>query len=311
MNDPTQFDAHAGTPVVMNPGMPPKPPGPRPGRMVGYVAMVVVGILAGGAAVAFATGAVGAPAATPTPTPSPTVEPTPSPTPVGSELGSSEAPVTIEFWADYQCPYCRLEDLLFGPSLMRQYVNTGIARIEYHDFAFLGQESIDAAVAARCAGFQEPAAQLRYHDALYTFQQGENQGRFVKDNLIQIAKIVGVPDAAAFTACLADRTVAAAVQAETAAGRNLGVTSTPTMRLHGPGGERVITGFNQEWTALRDAIEAVRVAGASPAPSPSVIVPTSPAPASAGPGSSGSPAPAASPSGSAPGSLKATPVATP
>ena len=187
----------------------------------------------------------------------------------------------MEVWADYQCPACRLEDLLFGGAVEREYASPGIVRIVYRDFAFLGQESTDAAIAARCAGRQEPAARLRYHDALYTFQQGENQGLFVRDNLVQIAQIAGVPDTTAFTACLDDPAVATEVADETAAGGNVGVNSTPTLRLSGPGGERVLTGVSQTWVTLRDAIEAVRVPPATPGPSSSPA--GSPAPASASP----------------------------
>ena len=216
---------------------------------------------------AISTGAVGSGA--PSPTPGPTAGA--SVVPAGNTFGSPDAPVTIEVWADYQCPFCRLEDLLFGGAIDREYVTPGIARVVYRDFAFLGQESVDAAVASRCAGAQEPAAQLRYHDALYTVQQGENQGRFARENLIQLAEVAGVPSQEAFKTCLDDPAVAKAVEDETTAGRNVGVTSTPTLRLRGPGGERVLTGFSRTWPPLREAIEAVRVApppSASPSGSP-------------------------------------------
>jgi protein-disulfide isomerase len=189
--------------------------------------------------------------------------------------------VTIEVWADYQCPFCRLEDLLFGGAIDREYVTPGFARVVYRDFAFLGQESIDAAVASRCAGAQEPAAQLRYHDALYTFQQGENEGRYARENLIQMAEVAGVPSQDVFTACLDDPAVAEAVEDETTAGRNVGITSTPTLRLRGPGGERVLTGFSRTWPPLREAIEAVRIVAppsASPAGSPAPTESVAPSP---------------------------------
>jgi protein-disulfide isomerase len=187
----------------------------------------------------------------------------------------------MEVWADYQCPFCRLEDLLFGGAVEREYASAGIVRIVYRDFAFLGQESIDAAVAARCAGRQEAAARLRYHDALYVAQQGENQGTFVRENLVGLAQIAGVPDITAFTACLDDAAVATEVADETAAGRSVGVNSTPAIRLSGPGGERVLTGWSRTWPTVRDAIEAVREAPASPGPSGSPAgsaEPVSPAP---------------------------------
>jgi protein-disulfide isomerase len=261
--------------------------GRRRGAALGLVAALALGVVIGVAGFAISTGAVGGAGASPTPLPTevPTDVPTEEPgdpaavAPVGNTFGRPDAPVTIEVWADYQCPFCRLEDLLFGGAIDREYVAPGIARVTYRDFAFLGQESIDAAVASRCAGAQDPAAQLRYHDAIYTFQQGENQGRFARANLLQIAEIAGVPSIDAFTACLDDPAVAKAVEDETTAGRNVGITSTPTLRLRGPGGERVVTGFSQTWPPLQEAIEAVRVAS----------------PASPSPAGSSSPSPSASP----------------
>ncbi|HYN47951.1 MAG TPA: thioredoxin domain-containing protein [Candidatus Nanopelagicales bacterium] len=252
--------------------------GPRRLAILGYLGAVVLGAVIGAAALALATGGGGS---APSPSPVPTAAPSAGPTepPAGNTIGRLDAPVTVEVWADYQCPFCRLEDQLFGGAIDREYVTPGIVRIVYRDFAFLGQESTDAAVAARCAGAQDPAAQRRYHDALYTFQQGENEGRFARANLVQVAEIAGVSSSAAFTACLDDPAVAKAVADETTAGRNVGVTSTPTLRLRGPGGERVLTGFSQTWPPLRDAIEAVRVAApASPSPAPAGSSAPSPSP---------------------------------
>ncbi len=294
---------------------PPAPSGRDPGAIIGSLVVAVLAFVLGVGALAVATGSLASPSPSPSPTPAPSVAP------AGNAVGDPDAPVVIEVWADYQCPYCRLEDLLFGGALDREYVMPGIARIVYRDFAFLGQESTDAAIAARCAGAQEPAAQLRYHDALYTFQQGENQGRFVRANLLQIAEIAGVPDTTAFEACLDDPAVAAAVAEETTAGRNAGISSTPTLRLRGPGGERVLTGFSQTWPPLREAVEAVRVAStASPAPGgsatpapPSTSAPT-PSTSAPTPGSSaptpGSSAPTPSTSAPTPGASAPTPGAS-
>lgn len=262
----------------VEPVVPARAGGRRP-ALLGYLGIAILGIAIGAGGLALVAGGLGRAAPSPTPAP--------SAAPADNAIGSAAAPVTLEIWADYQCPFCRLEDLLFQGAVVRQYVLPGIVRIVYRDFAFLGPESTAAAVAARCAGAQDPAARLRYHDALYTFQQGENQGRFARANLLQIAQIVGVPDATAFAACLDDPAVAQAVADETAAGRNVGVVSTPTLRLRGPGGERVLTGATDAWPTLRDAIDAV---AAAPSPSPS---------GSAGPapsGSAGGASPEASPS---------------
>src|SRR5581483_1346412 len=69
-------------------------------------------------------------------------------------LGRSDAPVVISEWGDFQCPYCRAYTLNTEPSLVRQYVDSGRVRMEWHDFAYLGPESELAARAARAAGRQ-------------------------------------------------------------------------------------------------------------------------------------------------------------
>jgi protein-disulfide isomerase len=238
----------------------PHPAGPgRAPRLLGYILTAIAGVAIGAAGLAFATGAF-VPTAAPTPTPPPAAADEALGAPAGPAIGRPDAPVTIEVWADYQCVFCRLEHILFSGAVLREYVLPGIARVIHRDFAFLGQESIDAAIAARCAGRQEPAAQLRFQDTLYAFQEGKDQGRFSRENLVQMAELVGLPDTAAFRACLEDPAVAGEVAAETQTGREAGIDATPTVRLLGPGGELTLRGFSQDWPKLRDAVEEVRAA---------------------------------------------------
>ena len=98
------------------------------------------------------------------------------------------------------------------------------------DFAFLGIESIDAAVAARCAG--EQGAFWPYHDWLYANQNGENVGWFSQTRLAAIATRLQL-DQTAFDSCVARSDVRGDVASETAAGRALGVGSTPTVMVNG------------------------------------------------------------------------------
>jgi protein-disulfide isomerase len=262
--DPESFD-FVSTETVALPGAPPATVrrGRGPAVVLGYLAAALAGaLLLGGGLVAF--GGIGR--ASPLPSPSPS--PTPRPNIVdGPSLGSAAAPVTIEIWADYQCPYCRLETIVFGGSMERTYVLPGFARIVYRDFAFLGQESTDAAVAARCAGRQDPGAYWRYHDLLFASQQGENQGTFARPNLLALAGIAAL-DATTFSACLDDPAVAKAVADETAQGRAAGIVSTPTLRVIGPGGTRLLAGISSGWSTISDAIAAASTVAPAGSPGP-------------------------------------------
>jgi protein-disulfide isomerase len=79
--------------------------------------------------------------------------------------------------------------------------------------------------AARCAGAL--GRYWPYHDRLFA-----NQPDFERADLLRYAGEVGLPRAA-FEKCLEERRFAAAVEADVAQARALGVRSTPTFLING------------------------------------------------------------------------------
>jgi protein-disulfide isomerase len=161
----------------------------------------------------------------------------------GNVLGSTGAPVTIDIWADFQCPVCGRLAREVEPRVVTNFVEKGIVRLVAHDFAFIGSghtpdESIMAATAARCASTQ--GRYWEYADFLFWNQDGENKGAFREERLQAMADAVGL-DRTAFEACLTDASVRGAVQKETAAGAALGVKVTPTLFVNGQKMERLPT----------------------------------------------------------------------
>lgn len=148
-------------------------------------------------------------------------DPTPQNLWDGRAIGPKTAPATLLAFEDFQCPACDAFSTQMEPQLIRDYVSAGKLRIVYNDFAFIGQELTDAAVAARCAGDQNLF--WPYHDYLFANQQGENKGGFSRDRLLQIADAVGVPDKATFTACLDTQAPKDGVKAETTDGQARGI----------------------------------------------------------------------------------------
>jgi protein-disulfide isomerase len=148
-------------------------------------------------------------------------------------VGAADAPVTIELWEDFQCPACGMITRATEPRLLEEYVATGKVRLVYRDMAFLGQESIDAAVGARAAQqLLGGDAFWRFHDLLFYNQDGENEGAFAREVLADMAVSMGI-DRTAFLAALDDPDLIAAVQAETRAGAEAGISSTPTLDING------------------------------------------------------------------------------
>src|SRR5574337_1918930 len=95
-------------------------------------------------------------------------------------LGDANAPVVIDEYSDFQCPYCGQFALTKFPQIEQAFVSNGQVKFVFHPFAFIGAESQWAAEASYCA--REQGRFWEYHDALFQNQRGENQGAFSKDN---------------------------------------------------------------------------------------------------------------------------------
>jgi protein-disulfide isomerase len=179
----------------------------------------------------------------------------------GRSLGKADAPVTIDVWADFQCPFCGQFVRTVEPQIITNDVIKGTVRLVAHDFTFLGagsnpDESTDAAIAARCADQQ--GRFWDYYETLF-WNQGvaENSGAFTQDRLLAMADLLSL-DHAKFQTCLGDQAIRTAVVTETAAGRTAGVSSTPTLVING-----------QAVVGLKDyATIAGLIAAAAPSASP-------------------------------------------
>jgi protein-disulfide isomerase len=152
----------------------------------------------------------------------------------GDALGKANARVDLDVWSDFQCPFCGQFARTYIPRLVDDFVVPGQLRITSHDIAILGRgspnESLDAAVAATCAGAQNKYWQ--YHDLLFWNQRGENEGAFSRDRLAAMAQKLSL-DMAAWNACFADPSQATAVNATTQRAVAAGINSTPTVVLDG------------------------------------------------------------------------------
>lgn len=172
----------------------------------------------------------------------------PEPVPYAApSRGSASAPVTIVEYADFQCPSCGAFFRSVEPRLVREYVETGKARLVFKNFAWIGEESRRAAEAAACAGAQ--GRFWEYHDVLYANQRGENSGTFNADALKRFASQLGL-DRAAFDACVDGRAYRGAVERDLAEVRSLGLTGTPTFVI---GSQRIVGA--QDFSVFARAIE--------------------------------------------------------
>jgi protein-disulfide isomerase len=181
----------------------------------------------------------------------------------GQTLGDPNAPVTVEVWSDYQCPYCKNFSENMLPQLVNDYVATGKVRVVYRDFAFIdraisldasGQpvvngsgDSLRAAEAAAAAADQ--GRFWEYHTALFANQHEENTGAFTDDRLKEIARMVGL-DMDQFNAGFDGHAHRAEVLSMYRTAVESGVDSTPTIVVNG---QAMSVGM---YAQLKEAIDA-------------------------------------------------------
>jgi protein-disulfide isomerase len=110
-------------------------------------------------------------------------------------IGDPNAPVTIAYWFDYQCPFCkRLQDTVMT-KIVPQYVATGKVKIVFKDFQFLGEDSQIAGMVERAVWEVAPNRFYDWHDAMFSKQDGENKDWGNRADILALTKEVLGADA--------------------------------------------------------------------------------------------------------------------
>jgi hypothetical protein len=92
---------------------------------------------------------------------------------VGIVRGVPEAPVVVEVYTDYRCPYCGIVARLTNPQVVSRYVEPGKVRMFLYDFPVHGESSFLGAEAARCAGDQGAYWAVHANDRLATLNENQ------------------------------------------------------------------------------------------------------------------------------------------
>jgi protein-disulfide isomerase len=157
-----------------------------------------------------------------------TLEPGDDPT-----LGMAEAPVTIYYFADFQCSHCADFELGGGLDALRaQHIESGDVRLVAKDFPILGDDSWRAAQASQYVWEHAPGSYWAWHHGL--FERQGAPGWASTDGLVAYtsASFPGI-DADDLRAALDEERYEGEVRADFEAGEDVGVRSTPTLVIAG------------------------------------------------------------------------------
>jgi protein-disulfide isomerase len=150
----------------------------------------------------------------------------------GNALGSATAPVTLRYFGDLQCPFCRDFTLEALPSMIERWVRTGDLRIEYHALETATREPevfVAQQVAALAAGRQDRA--WHYLETFYR-EQGEEGSGYVTDGFLQgIAREVPGLDLSQWSRDRSDPKLAGEIAADAREAERVGLNGTPSFLI--------------------------------------------------------------------------------
>jgi protein-disulfide isomerase len=169
-------------------------------------------------------------------------------------LGSTNAPVTIVEFGDYQCPTCggwyRTQDA----QLIQNLVNTGKAKLVWRDFDYYGPDSVSASEAAYAAG--EQGKFWEFHDLLFQSQQTPNGGWASKQNMESYAQKLGL-NMTRFNQDFNSGKYDTLINSNHSLGVQAGVSETPTFYLIGPNGKIVTIAGDQPESVFEQAVSSL------------------------------------------------------
>ena len=195
------------------------------------------------------------------------VESNPPATTDRNTAGDPNAPIKIEEFADFQCPFCERFHEQTQPLLIEHYVDTGKVQFVYRSMGnFVSQnmgggrtESQDAALAAYCAADQNKFWEMQ--NTLFANVLGEDVGSFTDRRLQAIAEKVGL-DMTEFNSCYNSNKFADQVQKDFADGSAAGITGTPgfliTYTANGETKTKTLSGA-QPFSTFQQELEAILV----------------------------------------------------
>jgi protein-disulfide isomerase len=167
----------------------------------------------------------------------------------GNTLGNPNAPVTLQYFGDLECPICKEFTLGALPTIIQKWVRTGKVKIEYRSLETATREPEvfkTQQVAALAAGKQNKA--WNFIETFY-HEQGEEDSGYVNESYLQgLAQQVPGLNLATWTSDRSDPAFVNQVASDAQAATNAGFTGTPSFLIGKTGG----TPSKLEYSSLTD-----------------------------------------------------------
>jgi protein-disulfide isomerase len=151
-------------------------------------------------------------------------------------LGQSSAPVTLVYFADLQCPYCRDFSLGVLPSIIERWVRAGTLRVEYRALRAATRDPdvfVAQQVAVLAAGKQ---AKAWYFAETFYDRQGEENSGYVTDSFLRgIASRIAGLNLEQWVSDCGERELIDQIAGDEQAAESAGVRGTPSFLIAASG----------------------------------------------------------------------------
>jgi len=178
--------------------------------------------------------------------------------PRGVVAGPDSAPVSINEYADFECPACARFAVLTMPDVLQRLVPTGKLRWQFLDFP-LNQHANSplAHITAACGAAQGKFWEMSY--TLYAHQDDWFADKDPEGKFLSYARAAGL-DADSLKVCIDQRRPWPQIEANRCSGEKLHVDGTPTFFVNG----RQLAGIPayDDIARIVDSVAAARAAGA-------------------------------------------------
>ncbi len=193
------------------------------------------------------------------------VDPGTHPNPIDNAMGDSNAPIKIEEFSDFQCPFCERFHEETEPLLRQYYIDTGKVQFIYRSMGNwvsgnIGggrTESQDSALASYCAGEQNKFWEMHAH--LFANVLGEDAGSFTDKRIYAIAEKIEGLDVDQFNSCYDSGKYDDRVQQDLQDGTAANIDGTPgfliTYTVDGETRTKLIEGA-QPFSVFQQELEA-------------------------------------------------------
>jgi protein-disulfide isomerase len=146
--------------------------------------------------------------------------------------GDPDARVKLVEWSDFECPYCARHATEVGPLLDEAYVATGKVQHVFRNLPLsFHPNAVPSAVAAYCAGQQDPALFWKMHDWLFANQSVWSSGQDAPAQFREQALALRA-DADKYDACVTAPETEAAINRDLSEGMQLQIAGTPAFYVN-------------------------------------------------------------------------------